>query len=232
MALSSTISETVRMPAPSRRALVTGGGAALILGLSGVALPRPARASTGTLFGYREKRFDSIKPFIKWTGTLDRYFAERKLEDAPCESGWFNRCYLQDWKRFLGKLPSKGVMTQLDAINRYMNRAPYIVDPVNYGVPDYWATPKQFFVKDGDCEDYGIAKYLSMRALRHPTDVMRIVVLMDMNLKIAHAVLAYYLDDEIYILDNQINTVVPHHRIRHYRPIYSINEKYYWVHTA
>lgn len=230
--MSSTISKkTARTPSPTRRALITGGSAALIFGLSSLAAPQPAQASTPLLFGYQEKRFNSIKPFIKWTGALDRYFAERKLADAPCDSGWFNRCYLQDWKRFLGKLPDKGVRTQLDSVNRYMNRAPYVTDPVNYGVPDYWATPKQFFVKDGDCEDYGIAKYLSMRALNHPTDVMRIVVLMDMNLRIAHAIMAYYIDDDILILDNQIASVVSHTRIHHYRPIYSINEKYYWVHT-
>ena len=189
-----------------------------------------ARAANGTLFGWDEKRFDTIKPFTKWRGTLDRYFKERKLEDGPCTSSLFNTCHLQDWKKFVSGLKSQKAMAQLDAVNRYMNRAPYITDPVNYGVPDYWATPKQFFVKDGDCEDYAITKYLSLRALGWPVETLRIVVLQDENLRVAHAVLVVYHKGRTYVLDNQIDQVVTDDRIAHYRPIYSINEQAWWLH--
>ena len=189
-----------------------------------------ARAAEGTLFGWDEKRFDSITPFTKWRGTLDRYFKERKLEDGPCTSSLFNSCHLQDWKKFVDGLKGRQPMAQLDAVNRYMNRAPYITDPVNYGVPDYWATPKQFFVKDGDCEDYAITKYLSLRALGWPVEKMRIVVLQDENLRVAHAVLVVYHQGRTYVLDNQIDQVVTDDRIAHYRPIYSINEQAWWLH--
>ena len=191
-----------------------------------------SQASVGRLFGYTEKRSANIKPFIKWTGTLDRYFKERTLEDKPCSSGLFNKCHLKDWKRFLNEVKGADKMTQLERVNDYMNRAPYIVDPVNYGVPDYWATPQQFFVKDGDCEDYAIAKYLSLRALGWPTDKMRIVVLMDNNLRIPHAVLVVYHEGKTLVLDNQIRQVVTDNRIRHYRPIYSINEHAWWLHRS
>lgn len=189
-----------------------------------------ARAASQTLFGWDEKRFGSIKPFTKWRGTLDRYFKERQLETGSCQSTLFNKCHLQDWKKFVGKLRGKQAMAQLDAVNRYMNRAPYITDPVNYGVPDYWATPRQFFVKDGDCEDYAIAKYLSLRALGWSTEKMRIVVLQDENLRVAHAVLVVYHQGRTYVLDNQITQVVTDDRIAHYRPIYSINEQSWWLH--
>ncbi|HUT47934.1 MAG TPA: transglutaminase-like cysteine peptidase [Alphaproteobacteria bacterium] len=189
-----------------------------------------ARAANPSLFGWDEKRFDSIKPFTKWRGTLERHFQERKLKLGSCQSTLFNKCHLQDWKKFVGDLRGKQAMAQLDAVNRYMNRAPYITDPVNYGVPDYWATPRQFFVKDGDCEDYAIAKYMSLRSLGWPTEKMRIVVLQDQNLRVAHAVLAVYHKGRIYVLDNQISQVVTHDRIAHYRPIYSINEQSWWLH--
>lgn len=182
------------------------------------------------LFGTVEKRANSINLFPKWKGTLDRYFRERKLEDAPCDANIFNRCHLRKWKAFLAKIKGKDRMTQLREVNTYMNRAPYIVDQVNYGVPDYWATPRQFFRRDGDCEDYAIAKYLSLRALGLSPDAMRVVVLQDENLKLAHAVLVVYLEGRAYVLDNQIKTVVEASRIFHYRPIYSINERYWWVH--
>ncbi len=184
------------------------------------------------LFGYQEVRSNNLSAFKKWTETLDRYFQEREIEDGACESSWFNRCHLRDWKKLLAGLDGKDRMSQLDAVNRYMNRASYIIDPINYRLPDYWATPRQFFNKDGDCEDYAIAKYLSLRSLGLPASAMRIVVLQDRNLRIAHAVLAVYLDGKIWILDNQIRQVVSADRIRHYRPFYSINEEYWWIHRG
>jgi len=189
-----------------------------------------ANAGGRGLFGYDEMRSTKLAPFAKWRGTLDRYFRERKLEGGSCESSSFNKCHLKDWKGFLGSIRGGGALTQLDAVNRYMNRAPYITDPVNYNMPDYWATPRQFFIKDGDCEDYAIAKYLSLRALGWPASKMRIVVLQDTNLRLAHAVLVVFHAGRTYVLDNQIRQLVTDDRIRHYRPIYSINESAWWLH--
>ena len=97
---------------------------------------------------------------------------------------------------------------------------------------DYWATPKQFFDRNGDCEDYAISKYISLRNLGLPVEDMRIVVLNDLNLKIAHAMLVVYLDGEALVLDNQITQVINARRIRHYKPIYSINERNWWLHRG
>ena len=54
---------------------------------------------------------------------------------------------------------------------------------------------------------------------------MRIVVRQDLNLKILNAVLVVYLDGQPLILDKQIKQVVHASRLRHYKPIYSINQK-------
>jgi predicted transglutaminase-like cysteine proteinase len=59
---------------------------------------------------------------------------------------------------------------------------------------------------------------------------MRIVVLQDMNLNIAHAVLVVELNGKSYVLDNQISQLVTDDQISHYRPIYSINENAWWLH--
>jgi predicted transglutaminase-like cysteine proteinase len=63
-------------------------------------------------------------------------------------------------------------------------------------------------------------------------DDMRIVVLNDLNLRIAHAVLAVYVSGKPYILDNQISKVVPASSIHHYQPVYSINENGWWLHRG
>ena len=168
--------------------------------------------------------------FPKWRGALSRYFDESKLANSSCTSTVFTRCHLQEWKRFLDGIRGADQMAQIRAVNQFLNRRQYIVDPRNYGVPDYWATPGQFLSKDGDCEDYAIAKYFSLRSLGFPPATMRIVVLQDLNLRTAHAVLVVYKANKALVLDNQVPTVVDARTIHHYRPIYSINEQHWWMH--
>jgi predicted transglutaminase-like cysteine proteinase len=182
------------------------------------------------LFGSREVRSVNLGPFQKWTWMLERQIEERGLYDGPCTARRFNRCHLGEWRQLLRDIGTLEPLAQLEAVNAFMNRAPYVTDPVNYGVPDYWATPLQFLTKDGDCEDYAIAKFVSLRQLGIPNEQMRIVVVDDLNLRIPHAILVVYMAGRAYVLDNQISRVVPAEVINHYRAIYSINEQAWWLH--
>lgn len=193
-------------------------------------VPADAAAPAPHLFGSRETRSLNITMFPKWNGALKRYFSERRLADAPCTSSAFNRCHLREWSAFLSGLRGRDRRSQLEAVNAYMNRQPYLTDPRNYGVSDYWATPAEFLTRDGDCEDYAIAKFLSLRALGFANDMLRIVVLQDLNLRVGHAILVVFLDGEALVLDNQVRRVVRAEAIHHYQPIYSINEEYWWLH--
>jgi len=180
------------------------------------------------LFKASETPGKGLANFPKWRGTLERYFSESKVSE-DC-SGGFNKCKLKAWQAFLDGLRGQDIMTQINAVHSEMNRRAYIIDPRNWGVPDYWATPKQFLQKNGDCEDYAIAKFMSLRALGVPNENLRIVVLQDLNLKLAHAILVVYVGQKAYVLDNQLSRVVPADSIRHYRPVYSINETGWWLH--
>jgi predicted transglutaminase-like cysteine proteinase len=183
------------------------------------------------LFGTGEIRSSNIALFPKWKGALARYFDEKKLEEkASCKSSRFNRCHLAQWTGFLDRLREKAPMDQIVAINAYMNQKRYIIDPRNYGVRDYWATPREFLSRNGDCEDYAIAKYMSLRSLGFKDSQLRIVVLKDLNLGLPHAILVVYHKGRALVLDNQIKTVVPTDKVYHYKPYYSINEKHWWLH--
>ena len=184
----------------------------------------------GGLFGSKEKRYEMSRAFKKWHGMMARFQRERPQMAQSCDGGWFSECGMQEWSKLLTDLRSADRETQIRSVHAEMNSAPYITDPRNWGVRDYWATPGQFFDKDGDCEDYAIAKYLSLRALGFSPDDMRVVVLKDQNLRLMHAVLAVYVGGRTLILDNQIRGVVDHTSIHHYRPIYSINENAWWRH--
>jgi predicted transglutaminase-like cysteine proteinase len=198
--------------------------AALVLCLGGAA---PVTAQTKESFwNSREAQRDNIDLFRKWTGVVGRHMAERVTRAEGCLVTRFSPCHWKDWSQQLANLKGKSPTEQLDRINRYVNRHPYIPD-----VQDYWETPGEFFEFNGDCEDYAIAKYFSLRLLGWPPDKVRIVVLQDLNLNVAHAVTVAYLDNRIVMLDNQIQQVVDVGSVRHYRAFYSINEDHWWLHV-
>ncbi|GAB4145106.1 MAG: transglutaminase-like cysteine peptidase [Sphingomonadales bacterium] len=206
--------------------------------------PSVATAETG-LFGTRESRNGDLAMFTKWTGMLERARATgantltpRPAEDgnAPfagsgaCKPNPRFACPGADWPDMLQSWQALPPAQQVQRVNAYFNRAPYILDPVNWGVPDYWAHIREFFAKDGDCEDYAIAKYTALKALGFDPAAMRVVVVQDTNLDTAHAVLAVRWQGESLILDNQVDQVLADDRVHHYRPIYSINETAWWMH--
>lgn len=174
-----------------------------------------------SLFGTRELHSGNLKMFPKWRGVRDRYHQEEN-GCADCDSA--------SWEKFVQKTKAMDRMGQLKAVNDAMNAHRYVVDPINWNKPDYWATPFQFLRKNGDCEDYAISKFMALRALGVPDEEMRVVVLQDLNLRLAHAVLAVYVNGQAMILDNQIKTVIPATKIHHYQPVYSVNEEGWWKH--
>ena len=210
----------------NRPLLVALAAALLLLGAGSSADAR----SYPKLFGSGEQRGGGLAAFPKWVSTLERNTNDHRTPEHCTPGSLYNVCHMKAWESFIESLRGKDRMSQLRAVNQEMNRRRYIVDPVNWGLDDYWATPLQFFQKQGDCEDYAISKFLTLRALGVPNEDLRIVVLMDTNLNLAHAILVVYLDERAYVLDNQIDRVVRAETIRHYKPIYSINETTWWLH--
>ena len=134
------------------------------------------------------------------------------------------------WDSFKEKAKGKSPMDLLRYVNSFWNTWPYKEDIVNWGTEDYWAIPAEFLKKSGDCEDYAIIKYFTLKELGIPPENMRIVVVRDTVRNLAHAVLAVYLNGDAYILDNLSNAVLSHSRIRQYSPQYSVNEMGRWAH--
>jgi len=187
-----------------------------------------ANAAKG-VFSTNETFHANLKPFPKWEGVLEKYFSKASLADT-CLQADDQKCGLSEWSKMLRQAQKLPPMKQLVAVNKFMNGFKYVVDPINWGVKDYWAIPQEFMSKFGDCEDYSIAKYMSLRALGWKGGDMRVVVLQDLNLKAMHAVLAVKHDGRNLILDNQVSLVVSDDKIHHYNPVFSVNEKGWWRH--
>ena len=188
-------------------------------------------ATPPTYFVNREVESDNIRMFPRWTGMLSRYSAEGHALDSVCGAPQHTPCKLKEWKEFLLELRDAPLLEKLTEVNRFLNKYPYIDDIVNWGFDNYWETPYEFQRKSGNCKDYAIAKFMSLRAIGVPNDIMRITVLKDLNLGgVIHAILVVSLNEKSYILDNQIKQVVSTDSVYHYMPIYSINEEHWWQH--
>lgn len=223
-----------------------------MLALAGLMSSYAHAQSTG-LFGSREIQSSNMSSFNKWSDVWRRQNLERAdvssiesetIDPAKrCRGRHRVKCNRDAWNSFINAQRSDRLVSAsgagpvlsselLNAVNLYINRTSYIVDPVNWGVPDYWSTPDEFFLRSGDCEDYAISKFVTLKRLGVDTEKMRLVVLQDENLRAAHAVLAVELDGTYHILDNQVDTVLTHDKILHYRPVYSINETGWWLHQV
>ena len=192
-----------------------------------------AEETRPSFFNSTETISTNLKPFNKWTDAVARFSKEQAEKiKGDCKSTKLNKCHYKEWMEFLESLKDKDEMTRVNEVNRVMNKAAYIIDKANWGVEDYWATPNEFLERFGDCEDYAIAKYISLKHLGFKAEQMRVVAVKDLNLKVGHAILVVFLDNKVYVLDNQIKQVVEAQTIRHYQPVFSINDKKWWRHNA
>ena len=135
------------------------------------------------------------------------------------------------WKELKGRAQGQPLKAMLDVVNRFWNTWPYRADKEVWGQDDFWATPAEFLQRSGDCEDYCIAKYFTLRELGVAADDMRIVIVRETIRGIAHAVLAVYEGQQVHILDNLSDHVRPMRRVRNYQPVFSVNENGRWMHV-
>lgn len=199
---------------------------AIVCGLFSASVYAEDLKSDSKLFGYREERKEGFKMFPQWVSVMNRHENDRAgLDTCP-----INLCKVPEWLQLLASLRGRSSQEQITSVNAFANRFRYVLDLDNYGKTDYWAIPREFLTLGGDCEDYAIIKYFSLRQLGYPAEAMRIVVVQDGNLRIPHAVLALYARENVLILDNQIREVIPHSSIAHYIPVFSLNESNWWMH--
>jgi len=182
-------------------------------------------ASLG-LLGRREIRSDDISSLSHWSALLKRFEAPL-YSTAPVSSG------VAAWRAEIRSLKGLSRYEQLERVNDFMNQTPYVDDNKRYGLAGYWeATPERFFSDGGDCKDYALVKYASLRALGFPPEQLRIAVVMDMTRNILHAILIVKEPNAAYVLDNQaqnIKTVADVHR---YEPIFAVNSRSWWKYSG
>lgn len=193
-------------------------------------MPTVAHANNFNLFNTSEVKSTDISSFTKWNNVLKRHSDEAYNYSCPEQQA---SCTLDKWRTLVVTLKDKDPIMKMHHVNRFINNIDYTEDANNiWKKSDYWATPRQFFANSGDCEDYAIAKYITLKKLGFSDSQLRLVIVNDQKLNRTHAVLAVHIDHGVYILDNKNSLIIRDKSIKHYTPIYSINTQSWWKHLA
>jgi predicted transglutaminase-like cysteine proteinase len=137
------------------------------------------------------------------------------------------------WQRLLEDEAGKPLEHQLREVNGFFNRALEFSDDRSlWNVDDYWATPVEALrVGGGDCEDFSIAKYMSLRRLGIPGEKLRITYVKALELNQAHMVLTYYETPDAVplVLDNLVESIRPASQRKDLLPVYAFNADGLWL---
>ena len=128
----------------------------------------------------------------------------------------------ENLKKEIKELNFIGKMAQ---INSFFNTFEKVEDIENYGIKDYWATPKEFFQKGGDCEDFVIAKYFSFIE-EIKIEKEKLFFLIAKRGSSFHMVLLYAdsLENSPLVFDNETNNIVKLEKREDLKPIVAFNE--------
>ena len=143
------------------------------------------------------------------------------------------------WRDVLSQTAGQPDAIKLRRVNDFFNRRIRFGDDNDiWGKPDYWATPLETLGRaQGDCEDFAIAKYVTLKLLGVAPEKLRLTYVKariggpKSTTVQAHMVLSYYPapDDEPLVLDNLISDIRPASRRPDLITIFGFNAEGLWV---
>lgn len=186
---------------------------------------RYAKNCAGVFFGI----------FLTLSWAFDFAFLERQL---LARFGDSRRALLRDWQATLASAKDAAERDKLKKVNDFINRRIQFDDDLSiYNYTDYWATPLETIGHGrGDCEDFAIIKYFSLKDAGIAVSKLRLVYVKarldgpNGPGSIAHMVLAYYPtpNAEPLVLDNLVNEIVPASQRKDLQPVFSFNSEAIW----
>ncbi len=142
---------------------------------------------------------------------------------------------LRQWRALISQIHGMHEERRVELVNRFFNRIPSRRDQDLWGREDYWASPMELLIANGgDCEDFALAKYFTLRAAGVPDERLRVTYVRAWiareNRMESHMVLAYYPfpDAEPLILDNLVAEARPASARPDLRPTMGFNAEGLW----
>lgn len=146
---------------------------------------------------------------------------------------------VQQWRTLIDQARVVPDGEKVKRINEFINqKVAFKDDQELWGQADYWATPLETLGRGaGDCEDFTIAKYATLKLLGVPIEHMRLIYVRAQiggphsSVSQAHMVLGYYPKpgEEPVILDNLVTEIYPASRRTDLTPVFSFNSEGLWV---
>lgn len=137
------------------------------------------------------------------------------------------------WQQLLATQKQISEPEQLKVVNQFFNKQLHYREDIDlWRQEDYWATPIEALWKGaGDCEDYAIAKYFTLRHLGVPSEKLQITYVKALSLNRAHMVLTYYPSPNAMplVLDSLIDVIKPANQRTDLLPVYSFNAQGLWL---
>lgn len=140
---------------------------------------------------------------------------------------------ITEWQKLMSTEKGLSDREKLKKVNDFFNnRIKFVGDISLWGMADYWATPLEFLSRgQGDCEDYSIAKYFTLKELGVSESKMRITYVKALRLNQSHMVLTYYSSPRAIpvVLDNLIPQIKLATKRTDLLPVYGFNGMGLWL---
>lgn len=159
----------------------------------------------------------------------------QQLDKIGTRYGQDAKTRINSWLGLMVNNKNAATEVKLEAVNRFFNQMRFVADSELWGVNDYWATPVEFLIASGgDCEDFSMAKYFTLKAMGVPVDQMRLTYVRALTpnpISQAHMVLSYLPaeDAEPLVLDNLVGDIKPASQRQDLTPVYSFNGDGLWL---
>jgi predicted transglutaminase-like cysteine proteinase len=133
---------------------------------------------------------------------------------------------------YAASLRGRGDLTQIEAVNAYVNRkVTFVDDSRQYGREDFWSAASETLRRGrGDCEDYAIAKLQMLRAVGFADRDLYLVIAKDLVRRSDHALLVVRADGRLLVLDNGTDRILDAQDAGDYRPVLTYSATAAWTH--
>lgn len=145
----------------------------------------------------------------------------------------FARERVANWQALIENSQELTELEKLEAVNTFFNSNVLFINDINlWQQEDYWATPVEMLaIGAGDCEDYSIAKYFTLKEIGVPEEKLRITYVKATEIDQAHMVLTYFETKRSIplVLDNLKIDIQPATERTDLVPVYSFNGAGLWL---
>lgn len=182
-----------------------------------------AFSKSGDLFGSTPIKMYPSTNLSPWQNVLAR-------SSAPADEKM--NVDITRWYGFINSIEHETKMRQMVLVDQWFRQFNYKIDKVVYNQNDYWTSPYEFLTYGGDCEDYAIIKYMSLRQLGFDASAMKIALVYDAKNKQEHAVLVVDHEGVEYVLDTKDKITVDSFIKTTYIPHLAFNEDNVWAYNS